>query len=63
MCKTSSNSTAYNSTKHLLQRLDKDMLDCHRQMEFLRIVFKNFEGSWLAISLAHKVVKDEVGEE
>lgn len=62
MCKTSSNTTAYNSIKHLLQRLDKDMLDCHRQMEILRIVFKNLEGSWLAISLAHKVVKDEMKE-
>ena len=33
MCKISSNTTAYNSTKHLLRRLDKDMLTCHHQME------------------------------
>jgi hypothetical protein len=38
------------------------MLSCHRQMEVLRIVFKNLEGSWLAISLAYKVVKDELEE-
>ena len=63
MCKTSNNTNAYDSTKHLLKRLNEDMLTCHRQMEVLRIVFKNLEGSWLAISLAHKVVKDELKEE
>src|SRR3990167_6376407 len=62
MCKISNNITAYNSTKHLLKRLNEDMLTCHRQMEVLKIVFKNLEGSWLAISLSHKVVKDEAEE-
>ena len=57
------NITAHASTKSLLDRLNKDMLTCHHQMEILRIVFKNLEGSWLAISLAHKVVKNEVEEE
>lgn len=55
--------SAYASSKHLLKRLNEDMLTCHRQMEVLKIVFKNLEGSWLAISLAHKIVKDEIVEE
>jgi hypothetical protein len=38
------------------------MLDCHRQMEVLKIVFKNLEGLWLTITLAYRVVKDEIGE-
>lgn len=61
----SSNSTSgtHSSSKYLLKRLGDDMLAVHRQMEILKIVFKNLEGSWLAIGLAHKVVKDEVEEE
>ena len=31
-------------------------------LTILRIVFKSLEGSWLAISLAYKVVKDELEE-
>lgn len=56
------NTTALASGKNLLQRLEKDLLTCHHQMEILRILFKNLEGSWLAVQLAYKVVKDEVGE-
>lgn len=32
----------------------------HSQMAFLEITFANLKGSWLAISLAHKVVKIDV---
>lgn len=62
MCNNPSNTSAYDSLTPLLKRLESDMLACHHQMEVLRIVFKNLEGSWLAISLAHKVVKDELKE-
>lgn len=63
MCNNSNNTSAYASTTDLLKRLNEDMLSCHRQMEVLRIVFKNLEGSWLAMSLAYKVVKDGIEEE
>jgi len=56
------NTTAYNPTKHLFQRLRADMVACHHQMEVLRILFKNFENSWLAITLDYKIVKDELEE-
>ncbi len=52
--------SACGSSSHLLKRLSEDMRACHHQMEVLKIVFKNLEGSWLALSLAHKIVKDEV---
>lgn len=63
MRNNSDNTSACSSSQSLLKRLNEDMLTCHRQMEILRIVFKNLEGSWLAISLAHKIVKDEIEEE
>ncbi|MBA3814354.1 MAG: hypothetical protein H0X26_07700 [Alphaproteobacteria bacterium] len=63
MSNNANNTSAYSSTKNLLKRLETDMLACHRQMEVLKIVFKNLEGSWLAIHLAHKIVKDELEEE
>ena len=50
---------AYDPTKHLFQRLEKDMLACHHPMEVLKILFKNLENSWLAITLDYKIVKDE----
>lgn len=53
---------AYVSTTHLLQRLRADMLACHHQMETLKILFKNFENSWLAITLDYKIAKDELEE-
>lgn len=62
MRNTSNNTSAYASSQPLLKRLETDMLACHHQMEVLKIVFKNLEGSWLAISLAHEVVKDEIDE-
>lgn len=62
MHNNSSNISAYDSSAYLFKRLETDMLTCHRQMEILRIVFKNLEGSWLAVSLAHKVVKEEIEE-
>ncbi len=63
MSHNTNNTSVYSSPNNLLKRLETDMLTCHRQMEVLRIVFKNFEGSWLAIHLAHKIVKEEVEEE
>lgn len=51
------------SSKYFLKRLEDNMLAVHRQMEVLKIVFKNLEGSWFAISPAHKVVRDEIAEE
>ena len=54
------NTIDYNPTKHLFQRLRADMVACHHQMETLRILFKNFENSWLAITLEYKIVKDEM---
>ena len=62
MCKNINNTIAYNPTNHLFHRLRADMLACHHQMEVLRILFKNFENSWLAITLDYKIVKDEVEE-
>jgi hypothetical protein len=60
MCKNINNTAPYDPTKHLFQRLEKDMLACHHQMETLKILFKNFENSWLAITLDYKIVKDEL---
>lgn len=51
------------SSKYLLKRFKHDMVAIHQQMEVLRIVFKNLEGSWLAISLAYKAVKEEIEED
>jgi hypothetical protein len=62
MCKNLNNTKAYDPTTHLFQRLEKDMLACHHQMEILKILFKNFENSWLAITLEYKVVKVEMEE-
>jgi hypothetical protein len=45
------------SSTYLLKRLETDMLAVHRQMEVLKIVFDNLQGSWLAISLAHKAFR------
>ena len=45
------------SSAYLLKRLETDMLAVHRQMDILRIVFDNLQGSWLAISLAHKAFR------
>ena len=45
------------SSAYLFRRLEEDMLAVHRQMEVLRIIFKNLEGSWLAISLIHKAFR------
>lgn len=45
MCENLNNTTAYDPTKHLFQRLRADMLACHHQMEVLKILFKNFENS------------------
>lgn len=62
MYKNLDNTKTYNSSKHLLQRLRSDMFACHHQMEVLHILFKNLEGSWLAVSLDYKIVKDEIEE-
>ena len=59
MCNTSNNTITYDPTAHLFQRLRVDMVACHHQMETLKILFKNFENSWLAITLEYKIVKDE----
>lgn len=63
MHNNSNNTSTCASSQSLLKRLNEDMLASHRQMELLKIVFKNLEGSWLAMHLAHKVVKDEIAEE
>ena len=62
MHKTSNNTNSYDISRSLLKRLNEDTLTCHQQMEVLRIVFKKLENSWLAISLEHRVVKDELEE-
>jgi hypothetical protein len=62
MCKNLNNTITYDSAAHLFQRLKADMLACHHQMETLKILFKNFENSWLAITLEYKIVKDEMKE-
>ncbi len=50
------------SSNHLLTRLESDIRDVHTQMSMLELTFKNLQGSWFAIILAHKVVKDETEE-
>lgn len=35
MCKNLNNTEAYNPTKRFFQRLEKDMVACHHQMETL----------------------------
>lgn len=62
MRKISDNTAIYDPTTHLFQRLRADMVACHHQMETLKILFKNFENSWLAITLEYKIVKDEMKE-
>jgi hypothetical protein len=51
------------SSNHLLTRLERDIRDVHTQMGMLELTFKNLQGSWLAIILAHKIIKDEMEEE
>ena len=62
MVNNSNNTKNYDPTTHLFQRLRADMVACHHQMETLRILFKNLENSWLAITLEYKIVKDEMTE-
>ena len=50
------------SSTYLLNRLESDIRDVHTQMSMLELTFKNLQGSWRAITLAHKVVKDETEE-
>ena len=50
-------------SKHLLKRLERDVRDVHTQMGLLELTFKNLQGSWLAINLAHKIIKDETAAE
>ena len=47
------------SSTYLLNRLESDIRDVHTQMSMLELTFKNLQGSWLAITLAHRVLKDE----
>ncbi len=51
------------SSNHLLTRLERDIQDVHTQMGMLELTFKDLQGSWLAIILAQKVIKDETEEE
>ena len=51
------------SSHHLLTRLERDIRDVHTQMSMLELTFKNLQGSWLAITMVHKVVRDEREEE
>jgi len=53
----------HSSSSHLLKRLERDIRDVHTQMGMLELTFKNLQGSWLAIILAHRMVKDETEEE
>ena len=50
------------SSNHLLTRLERDIRDVHTQMSMLEITFRNLQVSWLAITLAYKVIKDETEE-
>jgi hypothetical protein len=50
------------SSHHLLKRLESDIRDVHTQMSMLELTFKNLQGSWIAITLAHQIVKDETEE-
>ena len=52
-------SSELEASAHLLQRLDADIATVHHEMQRLEIVFDNLKRSWLAISLAYKIVKDE----
>jgi hypothetical protein len=60
MCENLNNTEPYNPTKHFFQRLERDMVACHHQMETLKILFKNLENSWLAIALEYKIVEDKM---
>ena len=51
------------SSEYLLKRLDADIRMFHTQLGFLEIAFKNLQGSWVAVTQAHKIFKDEVEEE
>jgi hypothetical protein len=62
MRNNSNNTKSYDPTTHLFQRLRADMVACHHQMETLKILFKNLENSWLAVTLEYKIVKDEMME-
>ena len=57
MCENLNNTSDYDPTKHLFQRLEKDMVACHHQMETLKILFKNFENSWLAVAADKAVIQ------
>jgi len=50
------------SSHHLLTRLESDIRDVHTQMSMLELTFKNLQGSWLAITMAHRIAKDETEE-
>ncbi|OJW54587.1 MAG: hypothetical protein BGO67_10600 [Alphaproteobacteria bacterium 41-28] len=51
------------SSEHLLKRLDADIRMVHTQLEFLKIAFKNLQGSWVAVNQAYKIFKIETEEE
>ena len=48
------------SSVDLLKRFDNDALAVYHQIQRLQIAFENLRGSWTAISLVHKIVKDEI---
>ncbi len=51
------------SPEYLLKKLDADIRMFHTQLEFLKISFKNLQGSWWSAFQAYKVFKDEMDED
>ena len=51
------------SSESLLRKLDADIRMVHTQLGFLESAFKNLQGSWIAVTQAYKIFKDETEEE
>lgn len=45
------------SHEHLISRFENDMLEMHKQMKFLEIVFDNLKGTMRAIHCAQKIMQ------
>jgi hypothetical protein len=48
--------------EHLISRFENDMLEMHKQMQFLEIVFDNLKNTMIAIYNAQKTVRDIIKE-
>lgn len=48
------------SSQYLLKEFENDMYQLYKHLQQVEIAFSNLQGSWVALSCVHKIVKDEI---